>query len=170
MELRDGRDHAAVTLAKVRERKILRRLWSDQRVRFLLIGGINTGVGFVLFVAADLTLGRWLNSVSSVAASLATLLVSHLAAAVIAFALYRRLVFRVRGSILLDFIRFESVYLIPLAVNAFVLPMLVVWGMNRILAQAIILVVMTAVSYLGHQYFSFRRPPTRPAGRQREAS
>ncbi|MDQ1127877.1 putative flippase GtrA [Microbacterium sp. SORGH_AS 888] len=94
-----------------------------------------------------------------------TLLLSHLVAAVVAFALYRALVFQVSGHVLIDFVRFESVYLIPLLVNAFVLPVIVLWGMNRILAQAIILILMTLVSYFGHRHFSFRRPRPDRRGR-----
>jgi putative flippase GtrA len=137
---------------------LARRLLADHRIRFLLVGGFNTAFGFAMFVVVDLTLGRALVGIGEALASVVTLIVSHLLAAVVAFFLYRRLVFRVSGNILVDFLRFESVYLIPLAVNAFVLPLLVVWGIHQIAAQAGILIVMTLVSYFGHRYFSFRRP------------
>lgn len=134
-----------------------RRLIADQRVRFLIVGGFNTAFGFLVFVAVDLTLGSALNPTGEVVSSVVTLVVSHLIAAIVAFILYRRLVFRVSGNVVIDFLRFETVYLVPLAVNIVILPALVVWGMNRILAQAIILVTMTIFSYLGHRFFSFRR-------------
>lgn len=135
-----------------------RRLFADQRVRFLMVGGFNTVFGFLVFVAVDLTLGASMNARGEIVSSIVTLAVSHLIAAIVAFILYRRMVFRVAGNVLIDFLRFETVYLVPLAVNLVVLPALVVWGMNRILAQGIILVVMTVFSYVGHRYFSFRRP------------
>lgn len=139
----------------------LRRILDDQRVRFLIVGGFNTAVGFGVFVAVDFTLGRWITAQSSaVLSSVVTLVVAHLLAAVVAFVLYRRFVFRVSGNVVVDFLRFESVYLVPLGVNLVVLPAVVAAGAPAILAQAVILVLMTLVSYFGHRYFSFRRKPT----------
>jgi putative flippase GtrA len=63
----------------------------------------------------------------------------------------------VQGNVLRDFARFESVYLVAIAINALVLPLAVEAGVNRILAQAVITVATTVLSYLGHRYFSFRR-------------
>jgi hypothetical protein len=37
----------------------LMRLVHDQRVAFLVVGGINTIVGFGIFVARSETVGRW---------------------------------------------------------------------------------------------------------------
>jgi len=139
-------------------KRTLRRLLDDQRVRFLIVGGFNTVMGFVVFVAIDMTLGRWVTAeVSRVVSSIVTLVVAHLIAAVVAFILYRRFVFRVSGNVVIDFLRFESVYLVPLTVNLVVLPSVVALGVSAILAQGVILVVMTVVSYVGHRYFSFRR-------------
>jgi putative flippase GtrA len=50
------------------------------------------------------------------------------------------------------------VYLVSLGINLVTLPILVGIGMPRILAQALIIVVTTVLSYVGHRYFSFRRP------------
>ena len=144
------------------------RVAHDQRFRFLLVGGINTGFGFLVFVVLDLTLGRALdNRGLTIIASIATLLIAHTIASVLAFILYRRFVFRVSGNVPIDFIRFESVYAVPLAVNLLVLPVLVALGIPRILAQGCIIVVTTIFSYFGHRLFSFRRP--NPSGRGRDA-
>jgi putative flippase GtrA len=78
---------------------------------------------------------------------------------VIAFILHRRLVFRVRGHVWLDFIRFQSVYVVTFTVNLVLLPILVAVGVPRIAAQAAIVAVMTVVSYFAHRHFSFRRKP-----------
>ena len=71
--------------------------------------------------------------------------------------MHRRFVFHVRGHVLRDLVRFESVYLTGLGINAVALPMLVELGMHRILAGAIIMASTTLLSYFGHRYFSFRR-------------
>lgn len=56
-----------------------------------------------------------------------------------------------------DLAPFESVYLVALGINTAVLPILVQFGANRIVAQAAITLVLTVLSYVGHRHFSFRR-------------
>jgi putative flippase GtrA len=92
-----------------------------------------------------------------VAGSLVTLGISHVLAVVFAFVMHRTFVFRVRGHVLRDLVRFESVYLTALGINAVALPSLVELGLPRILAQAIIIAATTLPSYFGHRHFSFRR-------------
>ena len=135
----------------------LRKLWADHRIRFLFVGGFNTAFGFLMFVLVGFAVSPLKAVIGPALASIVTLLVSHLLAAVVAFILYRRFVFRVSGNVAIDFVRFESVYLIPLGANAILLPALVVWGMNQVIAQGLILITMTLMSYFGHRYFSFRR-------------
>ena len=131
---------------------LLRRLLADERARFLVIGGINTVVAFGLFAAFEAAFGgRYLLS----------LLLSYIVATMLAFVLHRRFTFAVSGraSLLADFVRFESVYVVMLAVNAVLLPVLVeLVGWPSLAAQAAIIVVTTIMSYLGHKFFSFRRP------------
>ncbi|WP_368498899.1 GtrA family protein [Herbiconiux sp. A18JL235] len=137
---------------------VLLRLVKDQRVAFLLVGAANTGVGFLLFIAFDLTVGAWLDgAVNETVGSLATLACAHVLGVLFAFVMYRRFVFTVKGHVLRDLARFESVYLVSIAINAVVLPVLVNLGWNRILAQFSILVITTLISWFGHKGFSFRR-------------
>lgn len=129
----------------------LLRIIKDRRVAFLVVGVINTVVGFAWFAIFELTIGRlW--------GYMATLLFAHVASVLCAFVLYRRFVFRVRGHVWLDLARFESIYLVSLGINAVLLPLLVeVAGLVPIVAQALIVFVTTLVSYVGHSRFSFRR-------------
>lgn len=124
---------------------------ADQRVRFLIVGGLNTVVGYGLFAFVQWLAGAVISYFGSV-------LIAHLLASMLAFTLYRRWVFRASGTVVVDFLRFQVVYLIPLAANLLALPILVaVVGLNVYVAQAIIVVVSTVVSFVGHKYFSFRR-------------
>jgi len=141
---------------------LLLRLIRDQRVAFLLVGGINTVVGFGFFVLADLTLGPLVDTAAGhVVGSLVVLAVAHVLGVLFAFVLHRRFVFKVTGHVLRDLLRFESVYLVSLGINALALPLLVAAGVPRLVAQAGITLVTTVVSYVGHRYFSFRRPASR---------
>lgn len=135
----------------------LSRLARDERVRFLVVGGVNTGLAYVLFLAFEqLTAGHYLVSLA----------LSYLIATIVAFALHRRITFGVTGRerILVDFARFESVYVVMLIVNAVFLHLLVARaGWPSWIAQAAIVAVTTTMSYLGHKFYSFRRTPEAPA-------
>lgn len=138
----------------------LLRFFRDQRVAFLVVGGINTVVGFSIFVILSLTVGHAVDHRhGKVAGSLVTLAISHVLSVLFAFVMHRRFVFRVRGHVLRDLMRFWSVYLAAAGVNAVALPVLVKLGMDRIPAQAIIVAATTVLSWFGHRHFSFRRPP-----------
>lgn len=137
----------------------LLRLIRDQRAAFLIVGGINTVAGFGFFVLADLTLGSVIDAAAGpVVGSLVVLAVAHVLGVLFAFVLHRRFVFKVTGHVLRDLVRFESVYLVALGINAVTLPLLVAFGIPRLVAQALITLVTTVVSYVGHRFFSFRRP------------
>ena len=131
----------------------LYRVFNDERVRFILIGGLNTSVGYLIFVILELSFGRHLGYFFS-------LYGSFLLSSVSAFLLHRRVTFRVRGTegVLRDFLRFLSVYTFALVINSIALPLLVELGaVPPLLAQALIVASTTLVSYFGHKFFSFRR-------------
>jgi putative flippase GtrA len=115
-------------------------------------GAVNTTFAFLVFAALEATLGRAVSY-------MIILLVAHVIGVLEAFVLYRLTVFRVKGNILRDLVRFESVYLLALGINAALLPLLVEFGhLPVILAQGVIVFITSIVSFLGHKHFSFRRP------------
>jgi putative flippase GtrA len=125
----------------------------DQRVVFLSVGAVNTLVGFLCFVGFLALLGPHLY--------LAVLVCSHVVSVLIAFVLYRFVVFRVRGHVLADLWRFETVYLSALGVNLVLLPGLVeIVHLPVLLSQTLILLVTSLMSWVGHKHYSFRRPPS----------
>jgi len=127
-------------------------LGRDSRIRYLAVAGLNTVVGFTIFMGALAVVGDsryWL-----------ALLISHAIATTLAFVLYRRLVFGVEGQVLRDYLRFQLVYLGALPLNALLLYALVErLGLDPLSSQAICLVVKALTSYLGHKFFSFYRSP-----------
>ncbi|MEE6138725.1 GtrA family protein [Mycobacterium sp. 050128] len=134
------------------------RLVRDQRMAFLLVGGINTVVGFGLFVACSVTVGHLIDrQFGAVAGALVTVSISHILSVLFAFVMHRRLVFRVRGHVLRDLARFETVYLTTFGLNAVALTVLVELGVQRVVAQAIVFVPILLLNYVGHRFFSFRR-------------
>jgi len=134
------------------------RLVNDQRVAFLVVGAINTVVGFAIFIALSETVGNTIDHrFNEVAGSLVTLSITHVLSVLFAFVMHRRFVFRVRGHVLRDLLRFWSVYLTAAAINFVALPVLVELGVHRIPAQVMIVAFNTLLSYFGHRHFSFRR-------------
>jgi putative flippase GtrA len=102
----------------------------------------------------ELTIGRAFGYMAS-------LYLSYLLAIGFAFILHRRYTFRISGfsGVSSDLARFSSVYLVALGTNTVALPVLVeLAGMSSLLAQAVVVVVTTTISYFGHKFFSFRRP------------
>jgi putative flippase GtrA len=131
----------------------LLRVVRDQRVAFLAVGAVNTVVGYLCFVAFLAILGQQ--------RYLAALVCAYIVAVLIAFVLYRFVVFRVRGHVLADLWRFTTVYISALAVNFVLLPLLVeVAHLRVLLAQALIVLVTSLMSWVGHKHYSFRRAPS----------
>jgi len=129
----------------------LLRIIKDRRVAFVIVGGVNTIVGFGWFTLFMFLLERWIGYMG-------VLVLAQVVSVLCAFVLYRRFVFHVRGHVIRDLLRFSMVYVVAFAVNAVLLPLLVeVAHMPVLLAQALIVFVTTVVSYLGHRYFSFAR-------------
>lgn len=130
-------------------------LYRDERVRFVMVGGANTAIGYGLFLLFELTTGPYLGYFFSLYAS-------FFLASIVAFTLHRHYTFKVNGTgnVFIDFVRFLSVYVVALLLNSIALPVFVeLLGLPPWMAQAIIVVVTTLVSYFGHKYFSFRRKP-----------
>ena len=132
---------------------LLFRLVRDQRIAFLLVGGLNTAIGMGWFVVFQWLVGERLGY-------LVALVCAHVAAVLCAFVLYRRFVFRVHGHVWRDLWRFELVNLTSLGINLVTLPFTVeVLGVPPIPAQLLVTVVTMLVSFVGHKGFSFRRGP-----------
>ncbi len=141
-------------------RDLAKRLLGDERVRFVIVGGVNTVLGYGLFALFDLTLGHTIGYLGSLYAS-------YVIAIVVAFFLHRRFTFRAHesGNPFVDFARFSLVYVVALIVNTVALPLLVeLVHLPPLIAQAIIVVVTTLVSYFGHKFFSFRRAAEKADG------
>lgn len=122
----------------------------DQRVAFLLVGGANTAFSTGLFIVFALLFPEQ--------PSFILLSFSWAISLVSVFFVYRKLVFRVSGHLLLDLARFALVNLSSLVVNIALLSLFAdILGFSRIPSQLVITVLSVIISYFGHKYFSFRR-------------
>lgn len=128
-----------------------RRILSDQRMLFLLVGGANTAFSTLLFAVLVIAFGPEIPSAVS-------LVLAWVVSLVLVFFVHRKLVFRVEGRVLRDLIRFAGVNLASLFINVVALTLLVeVAGLSPIPSQLAITVLVVLFNYIGHKYFSFRR-------------
>jgi putative flippase GtrA len=135
------------------------RLLRDQRVLFLIVGGVNTAFSTALFAGLVLVFGPRVPSAVS-------LVLAWLISLVTVFVVYRRLVFRHRdGHWFVALLRFASVSIVSLLVNAALLTLLVdVAHWPPIPVQIGITLVIVVFNYFAHKYFSFRKKSSSPYG------
>lgn len=129
---------------------MIRRVWLNERFRYLVVGAYNTFIGYGIFAVLWMLWGQSLHYI-------AILSISHVISVINAFLGYRILVFRKKGAVWGDFLRFNLVYLGAFAFNMLALPFLIeVLKFHPLIAQALVVTVTVVSSYIFHRKFSFR--------------
>ena len=124
---------------------------NQKKMRYLLVGGLNTLIGYTIGVgtykAFDNILGIvWIG------------LISNILSITVSFLSYKILVFRTKGMWLAEYMKSYIVYGGIALIGIFFLWLFVdkmkisIW-----FAQALVIVLTVIVSYLGHSRFTFRR-------------
>lgn len=126
---------------------------APERVRFVLVGALNTVVGLSFFALFNALIGD-----SGHYAYLATVVIAQFLGVQFAFCTQRLIVFRARGGrILHELLRFYLVYSVGLIANLAILPLLVeVAGLPVFPAQVLFTISLAVVSYLAGRSFVFR--------------
>jgi putative flippase GtrA len=129
----------------------LRALLRSEKIRFLIVGGWNTAVGYAIFIGMHLLLGQRLPPE-------ATITLAYCLALPHSYFTQRLLVFRPTAGSMTQFGRFclsntsiflANLVLMPLSVRAF--------GWEPVLAQGGFLVASTLATFVLHKYYSFSR-------------
>jgi putative flippase GtrA len=129
-----------------------------QQARFLIAGGLNTIIGYLVFSTLYLLLQEHVHYLEIGVFSQAIALTS-------AFVVYRRLVFRSKDHWLPTFVRFNMSQLVAFGFGLAGLYVLVRFGhVPPLLAQAVVLLLSVVLSYALHRYYSFRRGSMKVAG------
>jgi len=128
------------------------------KVKFILIGIWNTIFGFSIFCLFD-TLFTWLFSTRS-AAYMCAMALAQIIAVINAYICHKYITFKSMATgkaIIGEFFRFSATYVITFCLSLVLLPALVEFGRFRPkISAAIIILICSVISYLGHSRFSFK--------------
>ncbi|WP_433679253.1 GtrA family protein [Nocardia sp. CA-119907] len=134
----------------------LLRIVKRQEIAFAAVGVVNTALGMGLTV-------MWLAILGASVPPAVAVVLAYAISIVIAFVLHRTLVFRVRGHMIRDFLRFVGVNSGGLLMNMVLLSLAVsVLHLPSKPSAVVVMGLVAIASYFGHRYISFRREPVPP--------
>jgi putative flippase GtrA len=121
-----------------------------QKLAYLAVGGWNTVFGIGSFsILYYLFSGLFHYS--------AILTLSYIMSITNAYVCYKLFVFRTKGNIIKEYLRFYVVYGASFIINLLLFPVFTKFiGINAYYAQVVITAVIVAISYVSHKNFSFR--------------
>ena len=121
----------------------------NQKVKYLIIGTYNTLVGYLFFVLIFYYFSSTVNHYLLLGAC-------HLTGTIHNFFSYRTFVFKIKSSSLLNYLKFNLVYLFTFSLNIIMFTLLTkVMNWNLYLAQALIVLIIASVGYFLNKYYSF---------------
>ena len=141
-------------------------LWAEkiwfrfpQKVRFLLVGGFNTVLAYVVLNVLNFLFGIYFkDSLSQVVIANIALVVQNILTINVSFITMRYYVFQSHGPWVQEWLKAWTVYVPLCLVNSPCLTfMMVVFGWPAWLAQGVYLVFSTILTFILHKYYSFKK-------------
>ena len=127
------------------------------KLRFLLVGGWNRIFGYLAFIGLDYLFTGLFSK--RYVAYMSAAVFSNILAIINAYVFHKYITFKstVRGlGIIAEFLRFSTTYLVTFVLGLLLLPFSVeVLNITPKIAVALLVVLFTGISYLGHMKFSF---------------
>ncbi|MBY9077520.1 GtrA family protein [Paenibacillus sp. CGMCC 1.18879] len=122
---------------------------NNQSFRFIVVGVLNTIVGFLVFAG-------YLHFIGD--NYFYALLTSHIIGVIHSYIWNNRWTFSVKRFSLQSVIKFILIYTITFIINYLLLSLFVsIMGLNKLIAQLISLFITTLISFFGHKYWSFSK-------------
>jgi putative flippase GtrA len=122
-----------------------------QKAMYLVVGGWNSAFSYGCFSILYYFLSHRL--VPSL-----ILVIAYAVASVNGYLTFRYLVFTPVRNALVEYLRYQVVYLPILAINAVALPLALTYtSLSAYVIQALFAVFAIVASYLGNKYFAFRK-------------
>ncbi|NTU71402.1 MAG: GtrA family protein [Coriobacteriia bacterium] len=133
-----------------------------EKFRYLVVGVMNTLVNYAMFALAIRFLSEPLEAAAGVDHKTAAIILqwaTWIVAVVWSTTTMKYLVFRSKGHFGHEVFRAYFIYLPAQGLSS-----LILWsgmhflGLSALVAQLAAIVVTTVISYLGHKYFTFKKP------------
>jgi len=129
------------------------------KTKFIIVGMWNTIFGYGLFCLFDTLFAGLLSTRSE--AYMCAMALAQILAVINAYIFHKYITFKseTKGrAIIAEFLRFSATYVVTFCLSMILLPALVEIGhIHPKIAAAIIVLICTVISYLGHSRFSFRQ-------------
>ena len=128
------------------------------KVKFVLVAIWNTIFGYSVFCLLDILFSNLL--ATRYIAYMSAMVLGQIIAIINAYIFHKYITFksRVRGrEMMLEFFRFSMTYAVIFCLNLILLPIFVeIFNIRPKLSAAMLILMCTAISYLGHSRFSFK--------------
>jgi putative flippase GtrA len=133
------------------------RYWPRHREKaiYLVVGGWNTLFAFGSFSVLYYILQERL-------ASSVVLALAYVVASVNGYLTFRYLVFAPVRHPVVEYLRYQAVYLPILGLNLIALPLALMYtNLSAYVIQALLAIFAVIAAYVGSKYFAFRKPKTK---------
>lgn len=131
---------------------MLNRIFQRKETKFIVVGGLNTAIGLIVypilyFALIPLGFGY-----------IGILAISQVICTTFSFSMHKTYVFRAKGNIFFEYIRFIWFHAFYLGINFIALPVVVEWaGINPVIGQTVFTVVVAISSYFWHNKITFSK-------------
>lgn len=126
----------------------------EEKTKYLIVGFWNTIFGYASFSALYYAMHKTSHY-------LVVLTISYIISITNAYLCYKIFVFKTKGNIIKEYLRFYVVYGVGYVINIITLPIMIeVLGITPYISQGIVTVFIVTISYLGHKHFSFGQRPS----------
>ena len=121
-----------------------------EKIQYLITGAWNTFFGYGAFALLHYLFNDKINDYF-------ILTISYILSITNAYIWYKLLVFKTKGNIVKEYLRFYFVYIWVYFMNIILLPVFIkLFHGNIYISQAVIVMLITAMSYMGHKKFTFK--------------
>jgi putative flippase GtrA len=122
---------------------------NKKKIRYISVGIWNTVFSYAAFVFLYYLTNSWLHY-------MLVLVLSQVVGLTNAYVCYKLLVFKTKGNIIREYLRFYVVYGSTFIVNILLIGLFVeVLGINPVISQGVIAIIVVTMAYFGHSRFSF---------------
>ena len=122
---------------------------NKKKIKYIAVGVWNTVFSYIAFVFLYLLTKSWLHY-------MVVLVLSQIAGITNAYICYKLFVFKTKGNIVREYLRFYVVYGTTFVVNLALIGFFVeLLGINPVVSQGIIAIVVVTMAYFAHNRFSF---------------